>query len=216
MTPQTAAVFLVALGLAALDVALPLGPAPRPLRRALRAAPAAVLALGARLQDAPALVGLTLALFALADALDSARTPAFATGELAVACIAALVLAALVFEMGSAPRLFSEPWRLLPGVAAAVAGAVLVGTRPRLRDGPVGSVVPLLPSAAALAVLVAGALPGVLWEVGAAAGLYALLVGWRLLARRRGGPSRWERAASSAAALALAAAFLAPTPFAGG
>ena len=211
MTPATAAAFALALLLAALDVALPSGAAPRPLRRLVAAGPAAVLAIAARAQDAPALLALSLLAAAAAAALERGRGPEFAAGELVVGCVAALLLAALLFEMGSPRRVVAEPWRLLPGVAAAVAGAALLARRPGLRAGPVGSIAALTPSAAALGVLVAGALPARLWEAAAAAALCAARVGWGLLARGRP-PSRGERALAAAAALVLAAAFLLPPP----
>lgn len=207
MTPAQAGV-LAAAALAAGDVALPLRSPTPGWRRLLRAAPAGLLAVLSRGADAPALLGLSLFLLALADAADVERTPEFGAAELATRTVALLVVAAFALEMGGTARL-AAPWPWLAGLMVGGAGAALLLRRPMLRTGPVGVLAPLPPLAAGAVALTAVTLPSHLLLVAVGCGLLILATGVEL-AFRPGAVTRTERALRSLAALALAWPFLRP------
>ncbi len=201
-----------ALALAAADLLTPLAASPRPWRRLLRGAPAAVCALACRAFDGPALLALTLAALAVADGLTAARAPEAAPAEVSVTTVAYLLLAALLFEMGRVGALVAEPWRLAGGAIVAAGGGALLATRPVLRGGPVGVLAPLPVAVLALAALGAAAAPPFLAVSMLSVALLAGAGALALVRRARGpGPIRPdERLFRSAAALALLYAFLGP------
>lgn len=194
------------------DALVPVTGAPWPWRRLLRAAPAAVCALACRVFDGPALLALSLAALALADALDADRAPEAAPAEVSASTVAHLLLAALLFEMGRVGALVAEPWRLAGGAVVAVGGGALLASRPALRGGPVGVLAPLPVAALALAALGAAAAPPWLAVAAFAVALLAAAGALALARRARAaGPiGQDERLFRSAAALALTYAFLGP------
>lgn len=207
MTPAQAGV-LAAAALALADVALPIRTPVAAWRRLFRAAPAGLLAILSRQADAPALLGLTLFLLAIADAADVERDAELGPAELATRVVALLVAAALALEMAGAGRLAAPaPW--LAAAVSLVGGAALVLRRPGLRAGPVGVLAPLPPLGAAVLTLGAANLPPHLAVLVVGCGLLVLATGLEL-SFRAGLVSRVERALRAAAALALAWPFLRP------
>lgn len=205
--------FAVAFAAAALYGALLAARPPDWRRTAVKASFAGVLAIVARAQDAPPLLGLALALSALADGALAATAPERPRpGARLALMLSRLAWIALFGEIGAPALLTREPWR---GAAAAVALGAALLLAARLRPGPeragatAGLVVSALVAATALTLP-----PG--FSAATAGGLALFAAdAWdeaRPADDARPWPARGRWALYAAALLAIAWSFLRPWP----
>ena len=175
----------------------------------LRAAPALLLAVACRVADAPSLLTLALAALAAAAALEpgsAGRAPEDpGAGELALAIVARLLLAAFALEMAGWRHVGADPLRV--GVLAlwlGVGGWLAWRQKP---SGPLAVLRPLLLASYAAAALLALTLPDPLFASQAPAVLALGLA--TTLRGGREGESGLRRTAAARALHAYAVTFLA-------